>query len=305
MVARYAPPPLRLEVQALEPVRDRLEARRRDGGPPLVGVAPAGLGVLGEAQNRRSRELGLFLDAVRLDERATRGCSLVAQAREPLRRRNDDRGAAKEVGTGLASRGGAEVDAVAQAERDRRTRRERRGAQEDRLPAIEVSERTERGPDHGQAPGRGLDHDQVVFRRGGRELLEVDPGRDDGVRAGEPRGSAVGDVLAGRHEPVDPSEQAVALILAGREAEPLRVDEGGDTRRPGLEEGHVGEPRDSRVESVDDVEVPVPQRCRDVRADTHGNPDGGARRDGNGTRDCDDSFQLARLERAATGEEVG
>ena len=197
------------------------------------------------------------------------------------------------------------MDAVAQAVWDRRTRRERRGAQQDRLPAVEFAERAERGPDDGQAPGRGLDHDQVVLRRGGREPLEVDPGRDDGVRAGEPRGSAVGDVLAGRHEPVDPREQTVALVLAGREAEPLRVDEGGDGRRPGLEEGHVGQPRHGRVEPVDDVEVPVPQRGRDVRADAHGDPDGGARRDGNGTRDCDDSFQLAGLEGATAREEFG
>ena len=42
----------------------------------------------------------------------------------------------------------------------------------------------------GRLPADGLDHDQVVLRRGGREPLEVDPGRDDGVRAGEPRGRA-------------------------------------------------------------------------------------------------------------------
>ena len=86
MVARYALPPLRLDVQTLEPLGDGREARRRDGGAPLVGIPPAGLGVLGEAQNRRGRELGLLLDAVRLDERAPRGCSLVAQAPEALRR---------------------------------------------------------------------------------------------------------------------------------------------------------------------------------------------------------------------------
>ncbi len=127
VVASYALSTLRLQVHALELVRDRLEARCRDRGVPLVGIARAGLAILGEAQNARGRELGLLLDAVRLDERAAGGRRLVAQAPEPVGRGNDDRGVPQEVGAGLAPRGGAEVDAVAQAERDRGTRRERRG----------------------------------------------------------------------------------------------------------------------------------------------------------------------------------
>ena len=112
VVARCALPPLRLDVQALELVRDRLEARRRDGGAPPVGIARAGLAVLGEAQNARRRELGLLLDTVRLDERAVRRRSLVAQTGEPLGRGNDDCGVPQEVGARLAPRGGGRDRAV-------------------------------------------------------------------------------------------------------------------------------------------------------------------------------------------------
>ena len=158
-----APAPVRLDVDALELSATAVEARGRDSGTrsasasrrrasrPRRGAGP-----------RRPRARAAPATPCGSTSAQSAGRSLVAQRAQPLGRGDDDRRVAQEVGARLAPRGRADVDAVAQAERDRRTRRERRGAQQDRLPAVEVAERAEHRPDDGQAPGRGLDDDQVV-----------------------------------------------------------------------------------------------------------------------------------------------
>ena len=94
-------------------------------------------------------------------------------------------------------------------------------------------------------------------------------------------------------------------FLRGGKPSRSRVDEGRRRRRPRLEQRGVGEPGKRRVEAVHDVEVAAAERGRDVRADADGEPDRGARGDRDGARDRDDPLELARLERAAPGEEVG
>ena len=122
--------------------RDRLEARRRDGGPPLVGVAPAGLGVLGEAESPQPRARPFW--TLRLDERGTRG-SASSRRREPsgdgttTRRRGGGR-----HGLVRAARGGGRGRAGRAVSTDApRAARCAGGSPR----AIEVWSASERGPD--------------------------------------------------------------------------------------------------------------------------------------------------------------
>ena len=162
------------------------------------------------------------------------------------------------------------MDAVAQPDRDRRPRGEPGRPEDDRLPAVEMAQRAQGCADDGEPAGRGLDHDAARLRRG-CEQLGVEPRRDDGERPGEALPGGAGcDAVVRRDQAVDPREQTVPLRLAGREAETLGVDERRRRRRLGLEQRHVGQPRNAGVEAVDDVEVTGAERRRDARPHAHG-----------------------------------
>ena len=194
-----------------------------------------------------------------------------------------------------------DVHSVAQAERERGSHGEAGGTKHDRLPPFERAERAECGAHDREPAGGRLDHDDAALAIR-REALEVDACGDDRVVAGEARRRPLGDVLARRDQSVDTRQESVSLIPARGVAEPLRIDERRDGRRLRCEERLVGEPRDGRVEPVDEVEAAAAERRRDVRADADGQTDRGPRRDGNCARDRDDPLQLAGLERAPPGE---
>ena len=138
-----------------------------------------------------------------------------------------------------------------------------------------------------------------------REELEVDPGREDAVVAGEALGGRRGDLGGGGEQRVDPSEQLLAQRAARRIAEPLRREERRDGERLGVSEREVGDARQARLEAVDDVEAALAQGERDVRADADRNAEARAAGDGDRRPDRDHLRGLAAVQRAAAGEQVG
>ena len=97
--------------------------------------------VLGEPQEGGGGQLRLRVDARGLHDRAARGGGLGAQPSQAVRGGDDDRRLAQDLGPRLAANRGADTHAVAEPERDRRSHREARRAQQDGLPAVEAPER--------------------------------------------------------------------------------------------------------------------------------------------------------------------
>ena len=115
----------------------------------------------------------------------------------------------------------------------------------------------------------------------------------------------LGDLVARRQQPVDPGEQPVALVPAGREAEALRDDEGTARRRLRLEQGDVREPGNGRVEPVHDVEGAAAQRRGDVRRTPTGNPTAERGVTGTARETATTPSGFCGLESSTTGEELG
>ena len=164
--ARRASTPLSLRVELLQPGGHGVEALVRDRRAARGAVELARAVVLREPEQPRRRELRLRRDARRVDERAARRGGLHTQASEPVRRRNHDRCVAEQLDARFTAHRGADVDTVAERQRDRRTRGQARGAEQDRLPSLEAAERAERRSDDRQRAGRCLDHDDVGLRTG-------------------------------------------------------------------------------------------------------------------------------------------
>jgi hypothetical protein len=137
------------------------------------------------------------------------------------------------------------------------------------------------------------------------EQVEVDARRDDGVVAGKAGGGGLGRLLARRDESVDAGEQTLALAAAGRVAEPLGREEGGDRERLGIPKGHVGEAREAGLEAVDDVVAARGEREREVGADADRHADAAAARDRQRRAERDHVCIGPVEERAPAGEEVG
>ena len=169
----------------------------------------------------------------------------------------------------------------------------------------QLAQRAQRGARHGREPECELDHDQPPLRRR-REELEVDPGREHAVVAGEALGGGRGD-LAGGARAARRSVRAAsrAARVRGRVGESLGREERRDGERLGVAEREVGDARQPRLEAVDDVEAALAQGERDVRADADRNAEARAPGDRHRRPDRDHLRSLAAVQGAAAGEQVG
>jgi hypothetical protein len=175
------------------------------------------------------------------------------------RRLVEDRSAARRVARA------PHVHAIEQRPRDVRARGQRLRAQEQEPPVGKLAERVKCGAEQrplGLAP---LEHDQP-FLPHRFEQRRVDALRDDPVVAGEARLRRGRHLLRRREQRVDPAEQLLALRAARRIREPLGGEERRHGQALGLAQRKVREARQSRLETVDDVEATGAQRAREVRS---------------------------------------
>ena len=176
--------------------------------------------------------------------------------------------------------------------------------------ASTTSQPVERGqePEHcsgnGTLAGGELHDDQVPLRRR-REDRGVDSERDRLVVARESLGRALDRTVRGAEQRVDAGEELRALVLAGRNGDPLGGEERGGRRRLRLQQRRRGKARQAGLEAVHDVEPTDRQRGREVRADAHRQRDSLAQRRRDGGADRDDVADGTSLQGPAALEEVG
>ena len=306
LVPAGGPPPApRVGVEPLERLGD--EARSRRPRPPRAPPRPSRSRAASSSARRSSAAAASSGCA------ATPGGSTIAQpaaaASRRSRRRPSGDGttiAADRRISARARRGQrrADVDPVAEGDRDRRPRREPARPHDQRLPAGEPAQGAERGADDGQAAGRALDHDQPAASRSGAKRLRSTPAgttvKAPGKRSrrgrARPRSSRAA-CRCGRAGGRAGSAAAGTRAARGRRTSPPSSSPPRAARRTRARHG--------RVEAVDDVEVAASERRRDVRADADRDPDRRARRDRHRARDGDDAVELAALERAAAREQIG
>jgi len=105
----------------------------------------------------------LPLHAGRLGERAAGGHRVESKACAAARRRDDDRDVGEQRCARLRLHRGADVNAAADRARDRRPRGERPRMQEQRLPAGELAQFPQDGPDDGTPGAVRLDGDDAAL----------------------------------------------------------------------------------------------------------------------------------------------
>ena len=274
-----------------ERVAGSLRSRRRDGeaGVELVELARDGgealrsrrcararacsrsrqRVVLGEPRDRGRRELRLLAHARRRRRSRCPRPRLERDARRALERGHEDRGLVQERRARLRRRAQrAHVHAAAQ-----------RGAGTSGRPASGFVRRKtssqpgssrERPHDRARRAGaRRAATRATISRRfsAGPEELEVDPGRDEPVVAGEALGRCLGRLLGGRDERVDARRAAAraAPCRAGSRAAPARRSVA-TAKRVRVAQREVREARQAGLEAVDDVVAAAREREREVGA---------------------------------------
>ena len=196
------------------------------------------------------------------------------------------------------------MDTAAQCERHAGPGGERLRAQEDELPAGQLTQAAQSRARERQLAGVQLDGDEPSLRPGPEEL-DVHAGREHAVVAGEANRRGFGRLRREGDERVDATEQLLAQRPAGRVAEALGRDEGGDGQRLGVTECEVGDARQPGLEAVDDVEASLLEGEGEVRA--HPDGDAHAALPGDRHRGADREHvgvEPAR-ERPPAGEKVG
>ena len=183
------------------------------------------------------------------------------------------------------------MHAFRQVARDRGAPDERRGTQEDRLPAGQLAEHADHCTRERALVRSQFDDDRARLLLWANER-RVEAGGEEVVVAGEALRGSVARVSGERDERVDAREQLLALRPGRWIAEPIRGDERGDGARVRFAEREVRERRQPRLEAVDDVVVGGGQREREVGADTDGNAHLGAARDRHGRPDGDHAGRL-------------
>ena len=128
--------------------------------------------------------------------------------------------------------------------------------------------------------------------------------RDVAVPAREPSRGRLGHLLARRHERVEPREQALALGLRRRVAEPLVRQEGGDRQRLVVAQGEVGQAREPGLEPVHHVVAALRQSEREIGADSDRDAHAAAPRDRDRRAERDRLRLGAVLERVAPGRQL-
>ena len=133
----------------------------------------------------------------------------------------------RSVGARVAARRCPSVDALTQAERDRRSRRERGCPKQDRLPAVEAAERAERRADDRAARRRDVSiTTRFALSGAGANRSRSTPAGTTAYAPGNRAAARSATSYARCEQLVDPGQQAVALVPPRWEAEALRVDEG-------------------------------------------------------------------------------
>ena len=175
---RPGPAALRVGVEAFEPLSDVRRNPGRRPRRPSSGRLPSRAPLRPPANRRSAAAASSGCDATSggVDERASAAAASSRRRRRPsgdgttiaARRRSSARASPRD------SR--PDVDAVAEAERDRGTGGEPGSSEQDRLPARQAAKRAQRCADDGQAAGRRLDHDAARLSAPGAKLLQVDTG---------------------------------------------------------------------------------------------------------------------------------
>ena len=256
-------------------------------------------------QQRGGRELGLGRRRPAARRSRSRGSGLDAQP--AAGRRGTGRRSRRGAGARprVAADGGADVDAVAEAERDRRARGEACGAQQDRLPASGA--RGARGARRGRPAGRrptSRSRRAVRFASARTARGRRRPGRP--VVAGEALGGPSRDIVAwsrGARRSARGGGRAALRAAGSRAARGRRRSRRWSSRpRAARRTRAPGRPGSKPWTTS---KAPRRRASATLARTPTGNADRRARRNGHGRREGDDAVELAALERAAAREEVG